>query len=134
MIQYDEKTNIFKLDTPTTSYVIGLADGKYVGHVYYGKKIKSTDLAYLLRVDEPPFVPSKNMREKVSFVQVLNEPNRRSRRLKLQGLDPGAVYEIGGRQYFGETLMSAGILHARPWGDFKAEIIEVHRVTGTSEQ
>ena len=68
MIKYDEKTKIFKLDTQTTSYVIGLADDKYVGHVYYGKKLESTDLAYLLRTDEPPFVPSKNLREKVSFL------------------------------------------------------------------
>ena len=68
MILYDYNTNIFRLDTDNTSYVIGLADGKYVGHVYYGKRLATTDLAYLLRIDEPPFVPSKNLREKVSFL------------------------------------------------------------------
>ena len=68
MISYDYNTNIFQLDTDNTSYVIGLTDGKYVGHVYYGKRLATTDLAYLLRIDEPPFVPSKNLREKVSFL------------------------------------------------------------------
>ena len=68
MILYDYNTNIFRLDTDNTSYVIGLTDGKYVGHVYYGKRLATTDLAYLLRIDEPPFVPSKNLREKVSFL------------------------------------------------------------------
>ena len=68
MITYNENTKIFKLDTKTTSYVLGLADDKYVGHVYYGKKLGSTDLGYLLRLEEPPFVPSKNLREKVTFL------------------------------------------------------------------
>ena len=68
MILYDYNTNIFRLDTDNTSYVIGLTDGKYVGHVHYGKRLATTDLAYLLRIDEPPFVPSKNLREKVSFL------------------------------------------------------------------
>ena len=50
MITYNKETKIFKLDTKTTSYVIGIADGKYLGHVYYGKKLHSTDLFYLLRI------------------------------------------------------------------------------------
>ena len=68
MITYNENTKIFKLDTKTTSYVLGLAEDKYVGHVYYGKKLGSTDLGYLLRLEEPPFVPSKNLREKVTVL------------------------------------------------------------------
>ncbi len=68
MITYNKETKIFKLDTKTTSYVIGIADGKYLGHVYYGKKLHSTDLFYLLRTEEYPFVPSKLEREKLSFL------------------------------------------------------------------
>lgn len=68
MIVYDKETQIFKLDTKTTSYVIGIADGKYLGHVYYGKKLDSTDLFYLLRTEEHPFVPSRLEREKLSFL------------------------------------------------------------------
>lgn len=68
MIQYNEEKQVFKLDTLTTSYVLGIADGKYLGHIYYGKKLESTDLGYLLRTEESPFVPSKLMREKLSFL------------------------------------------------------------------
>lgn len=68
MVIYDENKKIFKLDTQTTSYVMGLADEKYLGHVYYGKKLESTDLAYLMRTGERPFVPSKLPREKLSFM------------------------------------------------------------------
>ncbi len=66
-IFYDEKQKLFQLDTKTTSYVIGIADG-YAGHVYYGKKLESLEgLGALLRTGEAPFVPSENMREKCSF-------------------------------------------------------------------
>lgn len=68
MISFNEKNKVFKLDTKNTSYVMGLADEKYLGHIYYGSRLESDDLTYLLRIDEMPFVPSKNMREKVSFL------------------------------------------------------------------
>ncbi len=68
MITYQEKERIFKLDTPNTSYMIGIVDEEnFIGHIYYGKRLKDTDAAYLLRTDEPPFVPSKNNRERCSF-------------------------------------------------------------------
>lgn len=68
-ITYDEKSKIFQLDTKTTSYLIGIADGKYVGHIYYGRKLENCEGAYsFLRTWEAPFVPSENMREKCSFM------------------------------------------------------------------
>lgn len=67
-IYYNEETNIFQLDTCTTSYLIGIADGKYPGHIYYGKKLAPQDLGYLLRTNEHPFVPSELPREKLSFL------------------------------------------------------------------
>ncbi len=68
-IKYFEKERIFKLDTQCTSYFIGVVDEeKFLGHVYYGKRLSEHKLNYLLRVDEPPFVPSKNERERVSFL------------------------------------------------------------------
>ena len=39
----------------------------FVGHVYYGKKLRDANIAYLLRTGEGPFVPSENNRERVSF-------------------------------------------------------------------
>lgn len=48
--------------------MIGISDGKYVGHIYYGRRIEGGNLRYLLREEEPPFLPSGNAREKVSFL------------------------------------------------------------------
>ena len=79
-IIYHEKERVFSIDTPNTSYLIGIADaedaadgsrtpaGGYVGHMYYGKRIRDVELPYLFRIDEPPFVPSVNRRDKLSFL------------------------------------------------------------------
>ncbi len=68
MIKYLEKEKLFKIDTVTTSYIIGIADDKYAGHAYYGKRIPDDDVSYLMRINEPPFVPSVNNRDKLSFL------------------------------------------------------------------
>lgn len=68
MIRFDETTKTFQLDTANTSYVIAICDEEqFVGHAYYGKRISDCDVAYLMRTDEPPFVPSKNNRDRSSF-------------------------------------------------------------------
>ena len=38
-VKFWEKEQVFLLDTKNTTYGIGLVEG-YVGHLYYGKKIK----------------------------------------------------------------------------------------------
>ena len=44
-ITYFEKERIFKLDTPNSSYVIGIVDKEnFVGHVYYGKKLRDANI------------------------------------------------------------------------------------------
>lgn len=68
-ITYNEKNRIFKLDTPHTSYCIGVVDEEnFLGHVYYGRSLGSDDLAYLMRIGELPYVPSKNNRDRTSFL------------------------------------------------------------------
>ena len=75
----------------------------------------------------------------VTVIQVVTEPNRRSRRLRLEGLDPAKSYKVEvvrmsdaelseaaaadaayleGRTFSGSTLMNAGILIHRTPGDF----------------
>ena len=67
-IKYFEKERVFKLDTPNTSYLIGIVDEEnFIGHIYYGKKLNGHEVSYLLRTEEAPFVPSKNNRERCSF-------------------------------------------------------------------
>ena len=68
MITYNENERVFKLDTPNTTYMIGIVDEEnFVGHIYYGRKLEDTDASYLMRTGEPPFVPSRNNRERCSF-------------------------------------------------------------------
>lgn len=67
-IIYDEKEQVFMLNTPNTTYAIAVTDETYLCHLYYGKKIQDSHIRYLLREDELPFVPSKNYREKNTFL------------------------------------------------------------------
>lgn len=68
-IRYDKETNVFQLNTPNTSYILGLVDKeKFVGHIYYGKKLGEDDFTYLMRIGENPFVPSENGRDRNSFL------------------------------------------------------------------
>ena len=68
-IRYDEANRIFELDTRNTSYRIGIADEEgFVGHIYYGQKIRPQKCDQFLRMCEAPFVPSKNNRERCSFM------------------------------------------------------------------
>ncbi|NLC92009.1 MAG: alpha-galactosidase, partial [Treponema sp.] len=69
----------------------------------------------------------------ITFVQVLNHPNYKSRFIKLFGLDENKLYEISypDEQYnqtaneilSGKTLMNAGLCIKRPWGDFESKLI-----------
>ncbi len=67
-ISYFEEKKIFKLDTERTTYLIGLSPEGYVGHIYYGRRLLGEGSNYLLRMQEPPYTPSVNLREKSSFL------------------------------------------------------------------
>lgn len=70
-IVYNEKERSFKLRAKDTDYMLKICDGEYLGHVYYGKKIPDEDLTYLLRLDESPYTPSINNRDKSSYMDTL---------------------------------------------------------------
>ena len=71
-IAYDAAHRIFKLDTDHTSYVIAVIDEEgFLCHAYYGDKISDTDVAYLLRTGEHPFVPSRNNRDRSAILDTL---------------------------------------------------------------
>ena len=62
-IIYDETGRVFKLDTLHTSYMMGIADEEgFLGHIYYGKRISSCDVSYLLRIQEPPLCALQKQR------------------------------------------------------------------------
>ncbi|MCR4619043.1 MAG: alpha-galactosidase [Lachnospiraceae bacterium] len=67
-ITFNKENNTFKIDTENTSYIIGIVDEEaFIGHIYYGPKLDEVPL-HLLRIDENPFVPSKNNRDRGSFM------------------------------------------------------------------
>ncbi|MBQ9120531.1 MAG: alpha-galactosidase [Lachnospiraceae bacterium] len=67
-IKYFEDEKVFKLDSKDASYVIALVDEEqFAGHAYYGKKISDYHVRHLMRLNENPFTPSQNERERVSF-------------------------------------------------------------------
>ena len=68
-IVYEEEQKVFGLHTKHTTYLCGLTEeGRYLGHIYYGKKMTDLSASYLLRTEEPPFTPETNAREKASFI------------------------------------------------------------------
>ena len=68
-ITYNEQSRIFKLDTPNTSYILGVEDTfGYLLHYYYGRKLRRDDVRYRSRTWEPPFTPDRNGRDKLSFL------------------------------------------------------------------
>lgn len=71
-ITYFKENRLFKLDTPSTSYMFSIVDDEnFVSHVYYGKRMEDGNLTYLLGIDNYPFTPSKNNRERVNFLDRL---------------------------------------------------------------
>ena len=69
-ITWQEGQRLFRLDTPNTTYLIGVVDKEgFLGHVYYGRRLEDTAGAEeLLRILEAPFTPESNDRERASFM------------------------------------------------------------------
>ena len=67
-ITYLKDNKTFKIDTKNSTYMIAIVDEEqFIGHVYYGKRIEDEEMSYLLRIYEPPYVPTKNNRDRGSF-------------------------------------------------------------------
>ncbi len=70
-IIYNESSNSFILSAKDTTYMVAIAEGDYIAHVYFGKKVPDSELNYLLRLDENPFTPSVNNRDKACYMDTL---------------------------------------------------------------
>lgn len=68
---FDEKNMSFKLTAGESCYMLKVAPGGYLAHVYYGKALPDEDLSYLLRLDENPFTPETNNRDKACYMDTL---------------------------------------------------------------
>lgn len=59
---------IFKLDTPNTSYILGIVDEEgFVGHFYYGALLNDYNLGPNFYFYDYPWLPSKMNRERCAF-------------------------------------------------------------------
>ncbi len=68
-ISYNEQNRVFRLDTPHSTYLIGLVDEEgFLAHLYYGRRIPDDDMRYLLRLDGEDYVPYRRSREQISFL------------------------------------------------------------------
>ena len=67
-VSYKQEKKIFKLDTANTTYLSGLSPEGYVGHIYYGDRLYLDADNYLLCMEEHPYTPSVNKREKSAFL------------------------------------------------------------------
>lgn len=68
-ITFNAEKKTFQLDTPNSSYIMGVQDAfGYLLHYYYGRRLHSGDAAYLARTWEPPYTPERNNRDKLSFL------------------------------------------------------------------
>lgn len=63
----DEKRGILRLDTKNTTYVMGITDGLYLGHLYYGAKIPQEDFSVLSALARP-MSPLQNHKEMCIFL------------------------------------------------------------------
>ena len=67
-ISYNEQLRVFRLDTPRTTYLMGLVGSEnFLGHIYYGPTVPDDNMGYLLRLEERPFTPDANAGERASF-------------------------------------------------------------------
>ena len=72
MIQFSEEKQIFKIDTPGSSYVMGVVAGEYLAHLYYGQRMEGMDLGFLLDFPEENLGEVEIHRgEQVSFLDKL---------------------------------------------------------------
>ena len=70
-ISYNQQQRLFRLDTPHTTYLIGVVGREgFLGQIYYGPSIPDDSMGYLLRLDERPGMPESNPRERASFYDV----------------------------------------------------------------
>lgn len=67
-IQVCEEKKIFSIHTPNTTYMMGVAGGAYLGHIYYGRRVEDMDAAYLLRQGTGEEAAHSRQKDKVGWL------------------------------------------------------------------
>ena len=71
-IQIFEQEGIFQINTEHTTYLMGLVDGKYLGHLYYGRRMEDHEGRYLLRAGDSGQEVYKRRRDKIIFMDTFH--------------------------------------------------------------
>ena len=66
-ITFNESGQSFRLSSGGMSYEAAIVDEGYLAHVFFGKSVPDGEMEYLLRLDENPYTPSKNNRDRAVF-------------------------------------------------------------------
>ena len=68
-IKFYEDNRVFKLDTNKSTYLIHiLGEENLVSHVYYGKKLESHELNYLMYMGDKPESPAYDAKDRAGFL------------------------------------------------------------------
>ena len=67
-IKVYENDKIFQIHTPHTTYLMGVAREKYLGHLYYGKRLLDPNGRYLMRVGEGATADHEFIKNKLGFM------------------------------------------------------------------
>lgn len=67
-IRIYEEEKIFQISTPNTTYLMGVAEEKFLGHMYYGKRLENGAAKYLLRAGEDEKAHYARLRDRVDFL------------------------------------------------------------------
>ena len=67
-IKVNKDGDIFQINTENSTYLMGIAYGKYLGHLYYGKRMEDMEGQYLLRVKEDEAGINWQRRDKISLM------------------------------------------------------------------
>lgn len=71
-IAYNEQERVFRLDTPHSTYLIGIVDDEgFLGHLYYGRRIPDDNMQYLLRICSGKYTPFRDKGDQVGFLDSL---------------------------------------------------------------
>ena len=67
-VSYNESCRVFRLDTMNTTYLIGIVGKEnFLGQIYYGPAVPDDDMRFLMRLEDRPWTPDSNPKERASF-------------------------------------------------------------------
>lgn len=82
-VHFNEDKKIFRLDTETSTYLMGLTPEGYLGHIYYGDRLYKATENYMLRMEEPAVHTTCKQEREICLSGQLSHgiSHRRNRRL-----------------------------------------------------